>query len=256
MKRLFLLMSLLVLFVLSTMAQNGPSKAQSALTAQLSFNNASEQCMARVRERFNKLTIWPWYGTLMDGAKRLYQQDSSRVLLPLEFDVLGTDTGNGEAICVVQGSSVKLKSVQLGIMRYDFNDDGSVQPDVLSPTVATGGNTHYKRFGIDDSSCTGFASMEFPGMEGPLHGGGMVCEAVAEAKTTDGTIVKFHLVCSMRWATCQRFKIGKVFEFKEVPDGQYRECGVATEEKVCLQIFARPHDAIYASYFVLAEQPQ
>jgi hypothetical protein len=250
-KRPFLLLPLLVL---STMAQNGPSKAQSTHTAQLSFNKASEQCMAMVRQRFIKLTIWPWSGTLMDGAKRLYHQDSNRLVLPLEFDMPGMDTGNGEAVCGVQGSSVKLKSVQLGIKRYDFNDDGSVQPDVLSPNIATVGDTHYKRFGIEKSWCTGFASMEFPGMDFPAWGG-MVCEALAVVKTRDGKLVKFHLACSMRWATCQRFKIGEVFQFEEVPDGQYRECGVATEEKACLKIIAKPHDAIYASYVVMAEQP-
>jgi len=101
-----------------------PATTPEPIGEPLSFDDALDQCMHIVRQRFPKLSVWPG---LEDASRRLYQQDDKRLLLYLEFDPgMGMEEGNGVATCDVRTSRVILKSIQLGITRYDYNDDGSV----------------------------------------------------------------------------------------------------------------------------------
>lgn len=116
-----------------TMSLNPPatSPAEKALTPkptveQLSYDEALDQCMDTVRQHFPKLSVWPGTAGLEESSRRLYQQNGRRFVLFLEFDTGIDMEGSGVATCDVQTSKVILKSVQLGIMHYDFNDDGNV----------------------------------------------------------------------------------------------------------------------------------
>jgi TonB family protein len=104
-----------------------PTTTPATIEEPLSFDDALDQCLHAVRQHFPKLSVWPGPSGFEETSRRLYQQNDKRLLLPLEFDPgMGMDEGNGVATCDVQTSRVTLKSIQLGITRYDYNDDGSV----------------------------------------------------------------------------------------------------------------------------------
>lgn len=101
-----------------------PTTTPESIEEPLSFDDALDKCTHIVRQRFPKLSVWPG---LEDSSRRLYQQNDKRLLLYLEFDPgMGIEEGSGVATCDVRTSRVILKSLQLGITRYDYNDDGSV----------------------------------------------------------------------------------------------------------------------------------
>lgn len=104
-----------------------PATTPEPIGEPLSFDDAMDQCMHVVRQHFPKLSVWPGPAGLEEASRRLYQQNGKRLLLYLGFDPgMGMEEGNGVATCDVQTSRVILKSIQLGITRYDYNDDGSV----------------------------------------------------------------------------------------------------------------------------------
>jgi hypothetical protein len=108
----------------STSAQHEAAPTPEPIHGPLSFDDASDQCMQIIRQHFPKLSVWPG---LEDASRRLYQQNGRRLSLYLEFDPgMGMGEGNGTATCDVRTSRAILKSIQLGIIRYDYNDDGSV----------------------------------------------------------------------------------------------------------------------------------
>lgn len=90
-----------------------------------SFDDAKTECFLLIRSHFPKLVLWPENEL---SSRNQYQQDNKRLLLFLRFDIPNVSSidGNGEAVCNVLGSKVRLASIQLGIFHYDFNDDGSV----------------------------------------------------------------------------------------------------------------------------------
>jgi hypothetical protein len=116
-------------------------------------------------------------------------------------------------------------------------------------SISKGSDKHYKRFGIEASDC-----FEVDPNAGSLST--TACEASAVSKMTNGKVVRFHLLCNKRWATCMQLEVGQVYEFEEVPDKQYRECGPVSEIKSCLKIVARPYGLIYQAFVVMAEQPK
>jgi len=89
------------------------------------FDIAKSECLSLVRFHFPKLDFWP-DPALEENSRRQYQENGKRVVVFVGFGAGMPGNGSGDAVCSVQGSTIGLQHVQLGILSYNFDSDGNL----------------------------------------------------------------------------------------------------------------------------------